>query len=498
MRTRGERDLQPSEMKNEAVFADGTGRTSLAAEDIGSPLPTKDAIDLFEEAKLRPRYWLLVVLLMTQGLFEFFDFYIVGFLVSVVGPEWNLTFGQTSIILLSAGVGQLVGAIPFAWASDRWGRKPALIAGTVLYSVAAGCAAFVPDGNWILFTFLRFLVGVGYGGTQITLLIEIAPTRWRTMIASGSGLIAPAGVLVASLLVANYLPVIGWRGLALIGFTPLIIALVILMVVPESVRWLVSQGRAKEAHDILATYIDLPREQIPLPRVPMEVRKARVGDLLLFPKRFWLIVATSSGLGVAGFGVALWGPTIMSLLLEIDAAQAAGYFVFISIAGIAGRAIWTITPQFIGRWRSALICLWGAAAAITAAAFLHPYFVAGIPVFLLCLIVGSLFYDGGASNSSPYGTELYPVRLAGLGGGVVQMVSGLAKLVGPIILALIAGSSNLLSPEATEAAITPGFLALAAFAIIGGTATLFLRIETHGVRMVTDEAVLEDARGSKG
>lgn len=64
---------------------------------------------------------------MTQGLFEFFDFYIVGFLVSIIGPEWNLTFGQISIILLSAGVGQLVGALPFAWVADRWGRKPALI-----------------------------------------------------------------------------------------------------------------------------------------------------------------------------------------------------------------------------------------------------------------------------------------------------------------------------------------------------------------------------------
>jgi putative MFS transporter len=454
-----------------------------------------DAIDLFEEARLRPRYWLLVVLLMTQGLFEFFDFYIVGFLVSVISPEWNLTFGQTSIILLSAGVGQLVGALPFAWAADRWGRKPALIVGMLLYSVAAGSAAFVPEGNWVLFAFLRFLVGVGYGGTQITLLIEIAPTRWRTMIASGSGLIAPAGVLMASLLVANYLPVVGWRGIALLGFTPILIAGVILFVVPESVRWLVSQGRAEEARAILATYIDLPKDQIPLPRVPAQVRQARVRDIFLYPKRFLLIVATSSGLGVAGFGVALWGPTILSQLLEISAAEAAGYFVFISIAGIAGRAIWTITPQFIGRWRSALICLWGAAAAICAAALFHPYFIAGVPVFLICLIVGSLFYDGGASNTSPYGTELYPVRLAGLGGGIVQMVSGLAKLIGPIILAVIAGSSNLLSPEATEAAITPGFLTLAAFAVIGGTAILWLRIETHGVRMATDEADLGQRPG---
>lgn len=449
--------------------------------------PQLDGIDVFESAKLRPRYWLLVVLLMMQGLFEFFDFYIIGFLVSVIGPEWNLTFGQVSVVLLSAGVGQLAGAIPFAWFADRYGRKPALICGIVLYSLAAGCAAFVPDGNWMLFAFLRFLVGVGYGGTQITLLIEIAPTRWRTMIASASGLIAPGGVLLASLLVANFLPSIGWRGLALLGFFPLVIAFALYFLVPESVRWLVSQGRTQEAHDILAKYVDLPKDQIPLPRAPKEVRRARLRDIALYPGRFWLIVATSSGLGVAGFGVALWGPTVLTMLLKIQPAEAAGYFVFVSIAGIAGRALWTITPQFIGRWRSALICLVGTAVTISAAGLLHPYFVAGVPVFLLCLMCGSLFYDGGASNTSPYGTELFPVRLAGLGGGIVQMVSGFGKLLGPIILALIAGSGNLLSPQATEAAITPGFLTLAAFAVVGFCATLMLRYETHGVRMVTDE-----------
>lgn len=457
-----------------------------ASTDTGAPSAI-DGIDLFETAKLRPRYWWLVALLMLQGLFEFFDFYIVGFLVSVIGPEWNLTFGQSSVILLTAGIGQLVGALPFAWLADRWGRKPALLLGMILYSLAAGACAFVPDGSWKLFAFLRFLVGVGYGGTQITLLIEIAPTRMRTIIASASGLIAPGGVLLASVLVANFLPAVGWRGLALLGFVPLAIVVVLYFSIPESVRWLVSQGRAAEARDILARFVDVPRDEIPLPRVPKEVRPARVRDIFLYPGRFWLIVFTSSGLGVAGFGVALWGPTIVSMLLKIEPAKAAEYFIYVSIAGITGRAIWTITPHFIGRWRSAFICLWATAVVITCAALFYPYFVAGIPAFLICLIVGSVFYDGGASNTSPMGTELYPVRLAGLGGGVVQMVSGFAKLIGPLILAFIAGSNNLLSPSATEAAITPGFLTLAAVAVIGATAMLALRYETNGVRMVTDE-----------
>lgn len=451
------------------------------------------ALALFDQARLRPRFWLLVALLMLQGVFEIFDFFIVGFLVSMIGPEWGLTFGQTSIILLAAGVGQLAGAMPFAWIADRWGRKPALIGGTVLYSTAAGCAALVPEGAWLAFAALRFLVGVGYGGTQITLLIEIAPTRIRTMLASSTGVVAPLGVLIASLLTAGLSATLGWRGLALLGFLPLLLALALYFLIPESVRWLITQGRGDEARAVLERYVDLPAEEIP-PVEGLPPRAApRVAELYRYPGRFWMIVLMTSALGMSGFGVALWGPTVVSMLLRVTPAAAAEYFVYVSAAGIVGRIMWTVAPHFIGRWRSALICCWGAFVAVVGAAFLHPFFVAGFPVFLVCLIVGALFYDGGYANTTPFGTELYPVRLAAQGGALTQMTSGLAKLAGPLLLALIAGSSNMLSPEATQAAITPGFLCLAAFALLGGLALLFLRYETNGRPMAIDEAEL-DAR----
>jgi len=452
------------------------------------------ALDLFDRAKLRPRFWILVGLLMLQGVFEFFDFFIVGFLVSMIGPAWGLTFGETSVILLAAGVGQLLGAMPFAWVADTWGRKPALIAGMMVYSLAAGCTAFVPEGSWMLFACLRFLVGVGYGGTQITLLIEIAPTRIRTILASSTGLVAPLGVLAASLLVATLSGTLGWRGLALLGFAPIGMVIALWFFVPESVRWLIAQGRGEEARKVVSQYVDIPYDRIPLIPEPARREPPRLRDLYRYPGRFWMIIFMTAGLGMSGFGVALWGPTVVSMLLRASPAEAAQYFVYVSASGLVGRALWTLAPHFIGRWRSALICCWGAAASIAGAALLHPYFIAGIPVFLICLIIGALFYDGGYANTTPFGTELYPVRLAALGGGLTQTTSGLAKLLGPVALALIAGSGNVLSPAATEAAIVPGFLFLATFAVMGGIALLLLRYETNGRPMVIDEAEWVDGR----
>jgi putative MFS transporter len=457
-----------------------------------------DMLATFDRARLRPRFWILVGLLMLQGVFEYFDFFVVGFLVSIIGSAWHLTYGEVSIVLLAAGLGQLLGAMPFAWAADRWGRKPALIAGMLLYSVAAGCAALVPDGNWQLFALLRFLVGVGYGGTQITLLIEFAPTRLRTILAGSTSIVAPLGVLAASVLVASLAPVIGWRGLALIGFAPIVMVVALLFFIPESIRWLVARGRGEEARRIIAQYVEIPLAQIPLAPAPLRGEPPRLRDLYRYPGRFWQVVAMSAGLGMAGFGVALWGPTIISMVLRITTAEAAEYFVFVSVAGIVGRIIWTFTPHYIGRWRSALICCWGAAVCMVGAALLHSFFIAGVPVFLMCLIIGALFYDGGYANTVPFGTELYPVRMAAQGGGLTQVTSGFAKLAGPVLLALIAGSDNVLSPKATDEAIVPGFLCLAAFAAAGGLALLLLRYESHGRPMTLDEGGLDAQQRALG
>jgi MFS transporter, putative metabolite:H+ symporter len=85
---------------------------------------------------------------------EFFDLYIVGFLVAVLGPQWHLTYGQSAIILLSAGVGSMVGAFLCGHLSDAWGRKPMIAIGTLFCAAGSGFIALIPDGGWVAFAFL--------------------------------------------------------------------------------------------------------------------------------------------------------------------------------------------------------------------------------------------------------------------------------------------------------------------------------------------------------
>jgi MFS transporter, putative metabolite:H+ symporter len=85
-----------------------------------------------ETSRLSRRYLTTVSLLAAQAMFEYFDFYVVGYLVAVLAPTWRLSYGQSSIILLSAGVGSIAGAIVCGWAADRIGcRLPILLGGFV-------------------------------------------------------------------------------------------------------------------------------------------------------------------------------------------------------------------------------------------------------------------------------------------------------------------------------------------------------------------------------
>jgi hypothetical protein len=62
------------------------------------------------------------------------------------------------------------------------GRKPLIVVGTLLYALSAGSIALIPEGSWMLFTALRFLVGLGLGAAttaQSALIVEFTPTRCR-------------------------------------------------------------------------------------------------------------------------------------------------------------------------------------------------------------------------------------------------------------------------------------------------------------------------------
>jgi putative MFS transporter len=447
----------------------------------------QDWLSAIEKSRLTPRYYATVALMVAQEMFEFYDFFLVGYLVSVLAPGWHLTYGQSAMMLLSSGIGAIVGSLVGGRIADRIGRKKIIWVGGLIFSLGAAGCALIPDGAWILFSLLRFVVGFGSIAAvtaQNPLIVEITPTRYRTFVSSMMVVPVALGTMFAAMISASLLPVIGWRGVALTGALPIVTSLMIAWIAPESVRWLLSRGRNADARREAAKLLGVPESSVTLPNaLPPETKSGSLSELLGDQKRFWWVVVIWTGISTGTYGVILWGPTILAQLLKIPAHQAAHYFVYASIFSMIGRVLFSVLPLYLGRRGAALVGTFMSVLVMLAIVAFYREFIAGWSVFALLVVFGAMFYSGCFSNMSPYVVEVFPVSLGARAFGLAQASNGIGKILGPVCLALIAGSSDVVSPKATADAIAPAFLFLAACEVAALIAIIAYRKEPHGKPM---------------
>ena len=86
----------------------------------------------------------------------------------------------------------------------------------------------------------------------------------------------------------------------------------------------------------------------------------------------------------------------------------------------------------------------------------------------------------GYAIVGPYSAEVWPTRLRASGMGAAYGVGGLGKIIGPLGLALIVGSADVISPKATLDGLFPAMLYLSSWYLVAGCAFLFLGFETKG------------------
>jgi putative MFS transporter len=385
-------------------------------------------------------------------------------------------------MLMSAGIGAMLGALASGFLADRFGRKPLAVSGVLICGLSSGAIALIPEDGWIFFAILRFFVGFGLAAgaaAAVPAIVEFAPTRHRTLVTSLVVVPVAFGVLSASITASYLLPVVGWRGLAAVGFLPIILAILTAIVMPESPRWLISKGRVREAQTSIRKLYQVGDQPFALPALPA-ASSARFADLFAEQQRFWLTVLIWFGASTANYGVFLWGPTIVALLLGVAPQDAAKMFIYVSLAGVIGRTGFAFLAHRVGRKPCGQLMGYGIAISLGLAAFFHNDFVGSVPLFLVFLIVGALFFDGGFSNLGPYPAEIFPVQLSGRAVGLAQFANGVGKIVGPLCLAVIAGADNFVHPQATASAVMPAFVFLAGAGLLVGLAFTFLGVEPHG------------------
>lgn len=443
-------------------------------------------LSALDQAPLDASYWRFFATVALCSISDFFDFFIAGFLLSVLAPLWQLTYGQSAILFVSAGIGSIIGSLVGGLLSDRIGRRPIIIAGCMICGLSAGGVALIPDGGWQVFAVLRAFTGTAVGAAYsavIAIMVERTPSRHRTLITS-LGFIAPsAGVMCATLAAATLLDTFGWRGLAALGAFPLVPGLLALAFIPESIPWNLARGRMAEARRLASRQLGRDLRDLD-DSTPRTTQTARLAELLSHPRACWLVVLAWFGVATAVYGIYAWGPTIIALSYGVSAQRAAQLFILVSGLTLIGKFICAYVQSTIGRRRTGQVSSAVAAVLLAATALASSWLpgevLFGLPLLLILLALSNATGEGGAVGLAPYSAEVFPVRLAARGAGLGQAASGFGKLAGPLSLAMIAGTDNLVAPKATVAAVLPGFLFLAACFGIASLAYTFLGIETHG------------------
>ena len=108
------------------------------------------------------------------------------------------------------------------------------------------------------------------------------------------------------------------------------------------------------------------------------------------------------------------------------------------------------------------------------------------------------FGDGGYAVVGPYTAEVWPAGLRASGMGFGFGIGNFGKIIGPLGLALIVGSSDVIAPKATLAAIEPAMFYLAGWYAIAGLAFLVLGIETKGRSFEELDGTFDPSRPAPG
>ncbi|WP_043618721.1 MFS transporter [Ensifer sp. ZNC0028] len=197
--------------------------------------------------------WMVVALTALLLIVDGYDVFVAGTVLPTLIKEWGLSKPQAGALQAWALFGMMFGALIFGPLADRIGRKKGIAISFLLFTLSTLLTGFANSPEQ--FKIFRFFAGLGCGGLMpnaVALMNEYAPKRLRgTLVAlmfSGYSV----GGMVAAGLGIGLIPSYGWKPMFFIAAVPLLLLPVILWKLPESLGFLIRQGKQDEAKRIYA------------------------------------------------------------------------------------------------------------------------------------------------------------------------------------------------------------------------------------------------------
>jgi len=368
-----------------------------------------------------------------------FDAQVIGYVIPAIAKSWGIqgpAIGATFKWAVFWGlVGLTLGALAGGPLADRLGRKSVMLASVLIFGVFSIVTAQATDiASLSLF---RFLTGLGLGGSMpntISLTAEYSPHRLRTTLITVMFAGFPVGNVAAGLVSAALIEPYGWPSVFYAGgIAPLVLLPFALLLLPESVRFLVAQRQSGAR--IAATLGRIapdpalrPDANYTLPEVELKglpvqhlFRDGRaMGTLLL-----WL--AFFMNLLIIYFFVT-WLPQLLGqvgLSAQHSILTAA---LFNSGGAIGGIVVGILTDRsepyrlIVAAFGAAVFCIVGVA-----------YAGASLPSLVVSIFLTGVTVVGAQNGINALAARLYPtdVRSTGVSWGLG--IGRIGSIVGPFI-----------------------------------------------------------------
>jgi len=347
---------------------------------------------------------------------------------------------------------------------------------SVTISLATGIMVFTPGPSavipgWLFLVFFRVFVGIGNAGIftiDLPLVQEFIPAYKRGWASALVTTLLPGGGMLAGLVAAWLLPIIGWRYLFLVGLSPLVLVFMIRYWVPESPRWLTRMGRQEEARRSLAWALMIDPKKITLPPALPALEQTRWLELFKYPR----LIAAGGLTGLTQTGRAslgLWGATLLVIVLNITPAHAAFLMVWVGLTGIVGRFFIAALIEPLGRRGAGTLACGMAAVLLVLQGYLWHVFIGSWSLFYILFLAQTFFSSAIYSVVGPYMSEIWPARLRSSGMGMSYGIGNLGgKVLGPAGLALIMGAGDIIKPAAPNLVMLgPAFVYFASWLVLG-------------------------------
>lgn len=388
-----------------------------------------------------------------------FDTQAIGYVAPALAREWGLSKSALGPVFSAGLFGLMIGALLFGPLADRVGRKKIIILSTLAFGVGALATAFVQDVGVLIA--IRFLTGLGLGGAMpnaIALTSEFNPHRRRATMVMIMFCGFSVGAALGGLLAAALIPQFGWRSVFVIGgVAPLLLAPILAVRLPESVRFLALTGRADARVGQLLGLINPKAAFAPATRfVVDEPELAGIPVKHLFkngraPATLLLWVMFFMGLLDLYF-LSNWLPTVLNDL-GASVSEAVAIGAMLQVGGVVGTfALGSVIDRF--SFRALALVYFVAVFAIGAIGRLgHSAILVTIAIF-----AAGFFLVGGQIAANALTAGFYPTSIRATGVGWALGIGRVGSIIGP----LVGGALLSLKWSAGEVFLAAGAAALCA------------------------------------